>query len=305
MRNETGLLSYKSDVYSQNGEDGIIARIFSVLGTSFGLCCEFGAWDGEHLSNTRRLIVDQSWRGIFIEADPERYRVLCRKYQANDRVTSICRCVDYETNTLGAILRDHREDGELDFLSVDIDGLDYEIFQGLDMRPKVICIEVNAGHSPTSTRVISRQVAARNVGQPLPYFCKIASDKGYRLVAYTGNAFFIRNDVDSDRVLPTLSAEEAYCEFLAHLSTRVKKWYVLANAGKVPPFYQFGNPLLSGDALEYSAIGRHLLRLSAARYVFSAVIKYAFLRDNKYLGANQTFSEWATAIFRRSSRDAA
>ena len=39
------LLDYKSDLYSQNGEDGIIAAIFDMIGTTTKTCCEFGAWD--------------------------------------------------------------------------------------------------------------------------------------------------------------------------------------------------------------------------------------------------------------------
>ena len=38
---------------------------------------------------------------------------------------------------------------EFDFVSIDVDGLDYQILKAFKKHlPKVICIEVNAGHSP-------------------------------------------------------------------------------------------------------------------------------------------------------------
>ena len=50
-------VSYKKNIFSQNGEDGIIEEIFKRLNdVSDKKCCEFGAWDGKHLSNTCNLI---------------------------------------------------------------------------------------------------------------------------------------------------------------------------------------------------------------------------------------------------------
>lgn len=39
------LSSVVKNVYSQNGEDGIIEKIFEVIGTISRICIEFGAWD--------------------------------------------------------------------------------------------------------------------------------------------------------------------------------------------------------------------------------------------------------------------
>lgn len=50
------LLAEKSNIYSQNGEDGVIAAIFESIGAETEWCCEFGAWDRLHFSNTRRVV---------------------------------------------------------------------------------------------------------------------------------------------------------------------------------------------------------------------------------------------------------
>jgi len=39
-------LDFIKNVYSQNGEDGVIEKIFKDLEIIDGVVCEFGAWDG-------------------------------------------------------------------------------------------------------------------------------------------------------------------------------------------------------------------------------------------------------------------
>src|SRR4029434_1254207 len=43
------------DVTSQGGEDGILEAVFEVVPGGHRWACEFGAWDGRHLSNTHHL----------------------------------------------------------------------------------------------------------------------------------------------------------------------------------------------------------------------------------------------------------
>lgn len=52
--NPYNLIGYRENIYSQYGDDGIIAKIIEVLEIGQGWFVEFGAWDGAHLSNTGR-----------------------------------------------------------------------------------------------------------------------------------------------------------------------------------------------------------------------------------------------------------
>jgi hypothetical protein len=118
---ETGgfdLLDYKRNVFSQNGEDGVIEEIFRRIGLETRTCCEFGAWDGKYLSNCRKLILE-GWRALMIEGDSARSRELQETYRENAAVTCVNRFVDDGKNSLGAIMK---ETGfpSLEFLSVDI-----------------------------------------------------------------------------------------------------------------------------------------------------------------------------------------
>lgn len=208
------LLAHASNTFSQNGEDGIIARSFSIIGPGQRRCCEYGAWDGIHLSNTRALI-EKGWSGALIESDEARFNRLMDNTRLFPGVAAIRARVDTTDNRLSAILKKAGVPPGLDFLSIDVDGLDYDLFLALDdIRPRLICVEVNAGHDPASLAIIPQQVAANNVGQPLSAFVSAADKTGYRLICYTGNAFFLRQDEGKERQLPTLTPERAYSEFL-------------------------------------------------------------------------------------------
>jgi len=246
-----GLLAFGYNQFSQNGEDGILERIWSLVGIESRTCCEFGAWDGIHFSNTRRLLLS-GWSGLLMEAGRARFKQLQANYRDCSNVRTLCRAVS-EQDDLGEIVESARLRRDPDLLVIDIDGLDYYILEGLTCRPRVICIEVNAGHSPDSEALLPREVAARNVGQPLPAFCRVATGLGYRLIAYNANAFFLREDVGHPE-LPPLTPSEAYQEFLAYLAPAERRWMYLVNRGLVPPLFRYRNPYLSAKRLRLGPV---------------------------------------------------
>jgi hypothetical protein len=248
------LLDSSRNHYSQNGEDGIIEAIFAKIGETTRWCCEFGAWDGVHFSNTRQL-VKSGWSAVLIESDPERYEQLKANNAGNDRVIAFNRMVDTEQNTLDALLAEAGA-SQLDLLVIDIDGHDYEIFASLQARPRVICVEVNAGHSPVDGSRIAATLSARNIGQPLGLFVELANARDYHLVAYSGNAFFVRKDAADG--LPSLSTTDAYDSFLEHLDRQERRWLYHVNRGDVPPYRQFHNERLTREGL---GLGRRYLGL--------------------------------------------
>lgn len=263
MRSDDFLI-YEQNEFSQNGEDGIIEALFSRIGVSSKTCCEFGAWDGIHFSNCRKLIL-QDWQAVLIEGNPHRFDRLRSVYQDNPKVICLRSFVDAHSNRLDTLL-DQCNIRALDFLSIDIDGLDYDIYESLSIRPKVVCIEVNAGHSPTSDTMLPRDIAQNNVGQPLSLFAKLAAQNGYGLVCYTGNAFFVQRDIIKEFSLPSLSNQLAYEFFLRHLTTTEREWLYLVNLGIVPPYHQFNNPYLTRSALGIT-LGKSIAIQSAHRSI--------------------------------------
>jgi hypothetical protein len=241
---KNSLISYRKNIFSENGEDGIIEKIFSEIGTTSKICCEFGAWDGIWASNCRNLIKNNNWKAIMIEGDPVRYKDLLKTYGDNKDIRCLNNYVDIQENSLNNILITN-DKNNLDFLSIDIDGLDYEIFEDIEFQPKVICIEVNTGHSPDSTLNISRDIAINNVGQPLSYFVNIAKSQGYKLVCFTGNAFFIKEELLKNTNLKPISAKDAYLQHLKTIPNHVKEHLYFVNKGKVNPFYKYNNLYLT------------------------------------------------------------
>lgn len=136
-----------NNTYSQAGEDGMLTEIFRRLNIEKGTFCEFGAWDGQHLSNTYAFY-ERGWGGWYIEGNEERYQDLLRNVDRND-VDKICAWVSRTgANTLDQILQNSRLYKEgvttLDLLSIDIDSDDLAIWKSVKaFRPKVVIIEVN------------------------------------------------------------------------------------------------------------------------------------------------------------------
>jgi hypothetical protein len=72
---EAPFSKFFGNVHSQNGEDGVIEEILSRIGWSnLSLwAAEFGAWDGQHLSNTFSLVETRNFNSVYIEGDSEKF----------------------------------------------------------------------------------------------------------------------------------------------------------------------------------------------------------------------------------------
>jgi hypothetical protein len=261
------LLDYARNDHSQNGEDGVIERVFAIIGEGDRRCCEFGAWDGIHLSNTRALI-ERGWSGALIETDRQRFEALQRLYASRPEI----RCIN-ATVGADASLRSLLDDDRLDFLSIDIDGLDYQALRDCGVTARLVCVEVNGGHQPEVPTLVPESIAAGNVGQPLGAFVDLADMLGYRLVGYTGNAFFLHRSVGHEDKIPTLSPADAYDACLRYLDEAGREWLYLVNLGRVAPNYRFRNPRLDGHALGISPLRRlRLICDSSARALAARTI---------------------------------
>lgn len=185
------LNSYAKNIYSQHGEDGIIEELMKRLdagGLLSKWCVEFGAWDGILSSNTYHLIKDKDFNGVLIEGDKAKFDELCKNMEKieNDHVYKINKFVDLEgINSLDAILTETDIPYDFDFLSIDIDGCDFYIFESLsDYRPKIICIEYNFT-IPNSVLFVQEKDFSVKQGASARSLVQLAKTKNYSLVAST------------------------------------------------------------------------------------------------------------------------
>ncbi len=187
------LIEYGANRYSQFGEDGIIAKIYEIIGTGSKIAVEFGAWDGFHFSNTAALWAhDPSWKGILIEGDPERFKELQKNTTGYNCVAINAMVGINAEDCLEALLKKNRIKEPIDLLSIDIDGNDYHIFESLKkIRPRVIIIEYNPT-IPVWYDVYAPFCSKNNFGQSVGALNRIAEKKGYKLIALTlTNAFYV------------------------------------------------------------------------------------------------------------------
>jgi len=188
----------QGNVFSQFGEDKVIEEVLSTLKSRTSLdkwACEFGAWDGLNLSNTANLIINFGYSAVLIEANSIKFQDLKQNMQPYP-VECINAFVNLEgANTLDNLLSKTDIPTDFDVLSIDIDGADYWILEGLKKyAPKVIVIEFNPT-IPKEIEFINARDMSRNQGSSLRSLAKLAESKNYKVVGITiCNIILIKNE---------------------------------------------------------------------------------------------------------------
>jgi hypothetical protein len=209
-------------VYSQNDEDGIIEEIFKRLGISRGIFCEIGIENG--LECNSLYLLHKGWKGFWIEGNSKHRNFIETKFDSVLKNKKLVLCIDYVHPTnINALISTKLSpilsinSSEIDFLSVDIDGMDIYLLEAINFNPKVICIEYNSKFpanvykKPTYSSAYSWK-GTDYMGSSLLALNEVATIKGYTLVATNiagVNAFFIRNDLVSDNFLNS-TVEQLY-----------------------------------------------------------------------------------------------
>jgi hypothetical protein len=213
MTDNKSLSFFSENVYSQFGEDGIIREILNRLRAHVELdswCVEFGAWDGVFLSNTCRLIREDHFSAVLIEGDKQRADVLEVNFP-QDEVHKICQFIHFEgPDSLEATLSRTPIPNNFDFLCIDVDGVDYHIFESIKrFSPKVVCIEFNPT-IPNNVDFVQARDFSLKQGSSAKAIVRLAKEKSYSLVAATTcNLIFV-----SDHLRNFVVEEEQTIEFL-------------------------------------------------------------------------------------------
>lgn len=220
-------------IFSQNDEDGIILFIFSIIGCTNKLFVEIGTGDGGEC-NCANLAVNFGWHGLFIDGDEAAVNRGSERYSSNPdtRVyppVFISALVDCDN--INEIITDAGFEGDIDFLSIDIDGMDYWVWEAIDcIKPRVVAAEVNAKFGTRSITVpysanwqYDSKIYPHYHGASLPALNKLAKKKNYRLIGanrFGFNAFFLRNDIARD-VFPEVSVESCRTHFVRKFDDKI------------------------------------------------------------------------------------
>jgi hypothetical protein len=205
--------------FSQNGEDGILLYLFSLIGTKTKISVEVCAGDGIQC-NSANLMLNHGWTGLLVDGDYENVAKGISFYSKHLDTFSfppkfVHAWVDRET--INDLISRNGISGEIDLLSIDLDGVDYWIWEAIDViQPRVVAAEtqciwgdersVSVPYRPDFRSPLIQGFGVYS-GASLPAFVGLGKRKGYRLIgtqALGFNAFFVRNDIGND-VLPEAS----------------------------------------------------------------------------------------------------
>jgi hypothetical protein len=208
------LYEYANKVYSQNGEDGIITYIFSQIGTTNKKCIEMCAGEGSEC-NTANLIINSGFEGLLFDGNKEHVHKGISFFNTKgvgSRVIYLHKWIT-RSNTICDILK-HKYTGNIDLLSLDMDGVDYWILKMLVVdtqiiSPRLIVLEYNDIFGPERSITVpysdnfdgwSDDYGGPNYcGASLRAFIKLL-DFNYKFIGCNElgfNGFFIKKEFDS------------------------------------------------------------------------------------------------------------
>jgi len=192
--------------FSQWGEDGIIQYLVRALhghiDTSF---IEFGVQSYME-SNTLFLLMNNGWRGLVIDGE----KSYIESINSRDlwwRYLLKTRCEFISRDNINDIFREEGFGPELGILSIDVDGIDWYLWEALTTRAAIIIVEYNPNfpinlpitvpYEPKFSRA-EKHPSNRYYGASLAALNHLALAKGYKLVgveSHHRNAFFVRQDL--------------------------------------------------------------------------------------------------------------
>ena len=209
-------------VFSQFGEDGIIEYLVGLLGVprEAERFVEIGV-ESYREANTRFLLVNRNWSGLIVDESDDHVRALedSELLWRHDLRAVAARV---EPDSVNALLREYGFERDLGLLSIDVDGIDYWIWEAVESEPLVVVVEYNSlfgaeravtvPYEPEFDRTRAHH-SNLYFGASLAALERLGRTKGYRLVGSNSagnNAFFVREQVAEG--LPTPSVAEAYVE---------------------------------------------------------------------------------------------
>ena len=209
--------------FSQSEEDGLLLYVFSLIGTTNKKVVEICAGDGIEC-NAANLIIHHGWRGLLVDGD-EQNIIRGRRFYARCRDTFFYPPFFAHTwitaENANKVVLEHGFGGDIDLLSLDLDGMDYWIWKSLTcVQPRVVILEFTSRWGPYRAVTIPYQPDFRANWDRMPWcygaslaaFVKLGRERGYRLVGtnwHGFNALFLRSDVGVD-LFPEVSPVECF-----------------------------------------------------------------------------------------------
>lgn len=211
--NDTGF-----KVFSQFEEDGKLLFLFSIIGMGNKKFVDLGSNDCIN-SNCANFAIHFGWYGLFVDGDKKVIEIGKHFYKKTPNLWS------YKPKFLNSfitvanvndLIKNQGFEGEIELLSIDIDGNDYWVWDALEViQPKVVIIESQVAFGLQNIIVPYAEKYTADLENN--YYCgasnlalqKLGTKKGYRLVGaneYGNNLFFVKNGI-AEKEIPEVDFE--------------------------------------------------------------------------------------------------
>jgi len=212
--------------YSQFDEDGIILYLLSMIGFEthkvVEICCGSG-----HECMASNLILNHGFKGYLYEGDPQKVHA-AKEYFSRQKNCYLNEPTITEAwinrETINDVLKDSGASGEVDLLSLDIDGNDYYVWEAItEINPRLCVLETHdiipsdlsltIKYDPKfycDASIEGPEQDYRSVS--LLAMKKLSERKGYRMIGaqrHGFNVFFLRQDIATG-LFPAVTVEEIH-----------------------------------------------------------------------------------------------
>ncbi|GMV54399.1 MAG: hypothetical protein AMXMBFR6_02040 [Betaproteobacteria bacterium] len=219
--------------YSQFEEDGILLYLFSLIKPINRTCVEICAGNGREC-NTANLIINHGWWGHLFDGNDSNVSA-GNEFFARNRDTFIhpprFTKAWVTAENVNELIVQSGARGPIDLLSLDIDGMDYWVWQAIAViDPQVVVCETHNPIPPDRALTVPYDpefvCASENYrGASLAAMCKLGREKGYRLIGthrFGFNAFFVRDGV-ADNYFSEVTPASCVADPFSELARR-ERW---------------------------------------------------------------------------------
>ena len=192
--------NFEYSITSQNNEDGIINYIFKKLKVFQPNFVEIGL---DYYENNSLALLRKANKGLFIDGDNKKIFLLkniLKIVYPFKKFSFVSEFINKKNINL-LISQTFRNDEEIDFMSIDVDGIDYYLLEEVSFYPKLICIEYNFWYgknvkcSVPYNENFRWKMGSLYSGASLLALNYLLNSMGYHLIALASgcvNAFFYK-----------------------------------------------------------------------------------------------------------------
>jgi hypothetical protein len=193
------------NIFTNGGEDGILLFLLSKINALHKTFIDIGSNDCIN-SNFANLAFHHNWKGVFIDAEAEALNRGKYIYKKHFKEKATCFSFIHSLVTpenINDLLLKADPEGNVDLLSIDLDGNDYFVWKAMNIiQPKIVVTEVQIEKGgidfiPEYTHGFERFESGIPKGASPLSMTILALEKGYELVAANKkgyNLFFVRKD---------------------------------------------------------------------------------------------------------------